>query len=276
MNRATSPVEPVRGLEDVVDRARMHRERLERARQSLRKHRLAAALLFDPMNVRYVGFPGICPVANLHHSMRWVLVPVESAAIMWEYEYSVVNGMPPYWEGEVRVAPGWQFFGSGIDTVDESRAFAAEIADVLRERGLAGERLGVDRVEAAAFVAFAAAGIEIADAQPAIEEARAAKTPDELAILRRNARVADDAIREMLTVLRPGVTENQLWGTYMGYALRHGAEWCETRLLSSGPRINPWMQEATHRVVDEGDLVGLDTDLVGEDGYMIDISRTYL
>ena len=276
MKPATAPVEPVRDLDGVVDRARMHTERLERARQSLRRHGLAAALLFDPMNVRYVGFPGICLVANLHHSMRWALIPVESPAIMWEYEFSVVNGVPPYWEGELRVAPGWQFFGSGLDTAEDSRAFAAEVVDVLRERGLAGERLGVDRVEAAAFVAFAAAGIEIADAQPAIEEARAVKTPDELAILRRNARVADDAIREMLTALRPGVTENELWGTYMGYALRHGAEWCETRLLSSGPRINPWMQEATHRLVDEGDLVGLDTDLVGEDGYMIDISRTYL
>ena len=48
-------VEPVRGLEGVADRTRMHRERLDRARQGLRKHGLAVALLFDPMNVRYVA-----------------------------------------------------------------------------------------------------------------------------------------------------------------------------------------------------------------------------
>ena len=269
-------VEPVRGLEGVADRTRMHRERLDRARQGLRKHGLAVALLFDPMNVRYVAYPGLSPVCNLHLSMRWTLVPVDSRPVIWEYDSSVVNGAPPYWDGDVRPAPDWQFFGAGPDTERESRAFASEIADVLRERGLAGERLGIDRVEAAAYVALEAAGIELVDAQPAIEEARAVKTEDELAILRRNALVADDAIREMLTVLRPGVTENELWGTYMGYALSHGAEWCETRLLSSGPRINPWMQEATHRVVEEGDLVGLDTDLVGEDGYLTDISRTYL
>jgi Xaa-Pro dipeptidase len=269
-------VEPVRSLEDVVDRTRMHRERLERARRGLRKYGLAVALLFDPMNVRYVAYPGMSPVFNLHFSARWVLLPVESGPVIWEYESVVVHGAPPYWEGEMRVAPDWQFFGVGADTERESRAFASEIADVLRERGLANERVGVDRLEAAGYVALAAAGLEIADAQPAIEEARAVKTEDELAILRRNALVADDAIREMLTVLRPGVTENELWGTYMGYALSHGAEWCETRLLSSGPRINPWMREATHRVVEEGDLVGLDTDLVGEDGYLTDISRTYL
>jgi Xaa-Pro aminopeptidase len=254
----------------------MHRERLERARRGLRKHGLAVALLFDPMNVRYVAYPGMSPVFNLHFSARWALVPVESRPVIWEYDCFVVNGAPPYWDGEVRAAPDWQFFGSGLNTERDSRAFAAEIGDVLRERGLSGERIGVDRLEAAGYVALAAAGIGIVDAQPAIEEARAVKTEDELAILRRNGLVADDAIREMLTVLRPGVTENELWGTYIGYALSHGAEWCETRLLSSGPRINPWMQEATHRVVEEGDLVGLDTDLVGEDGYLTDISRTYL
>jgi Xaa-Pro dipeptidase len=36
------------------------------------------------------------------------------------------------------------------------------------------------------------------------------------------------------------------------------------------------MQEATDRVVHDGELVGFDTDLVGERGYLMDISRTYL
>jgi Xaa-Pro dipeptidase len=71
------------------------------------------------------------------------------------------------------------------------------------------------------------------------------------------------------------VTENQLWGGFVGQ-LSEGAEYSETRLLASGPRTNPWMQEATDRVVENGDLVGLDTDLVGRDGYLSDYSRTYL
>ncbi len=36
------------------------------------------------------------------------------------------------------------------------------------------------------------------------------------------------------------------------------------------------MQEATTRVVGDGELVAFDTDLVGEHGYLTDISRTYL
>jgi Xaa-Pro dipeptidase len=36
------------------------------------------------------------------------------------------------------------------------------------------------------------------------------------------------------------------------------------------------MQEASDRVLEDGDLVGMDTDLVGRDGYLTDYSRTYL
>jgi Xaa-Pro dipeptidase len=53
----------------------------------------------------------------------------------------------------------------------------------------------------------------------------------------------------------------------------HGALYAEARLLCSGPRTNPWMQEATDRVVEEGDLVAFDTDLVGPHGYLTDLAH---
>ena len=99
-----------------------------------------------------------------------------------------------------------------------------------------------------------------------MEQARAVKTPDELCALRSNALACDQSIDQMLAALRPGATENALWGTLVGHALTSGAQWCETRLLSSGPRTNPWMQEATSRVVRGDDLVAFDTDLVGQHG----------
>jgi Xaa-Pro aminopeptidase len=76
--------------------------------------------------------------------------------------------------------------------------------------------------------------------------------------------------------LAPGVTENELWTTFMSSALEGGAEYCETRLLSSGPRTNPWFREASTRALRAGDLLAIDTDLIGNRGYITDISRTYL
>jgi Xaa-Pro aminopeptidase len=54
-----------------------------------------------------------------------------------------------------------------------------------------------------------------------------------------------------------------------------GGEWIETRLLASGPRTNPWFQECSSRIIEPGDLVAFDTDLIGPYGYCSDISRTW-
>jgi Xaa-Pro dipeptidase len=75
--------------------------------------------------------------------------------------------------------------------------------------------------------------------------------------------------------LRPGITEQALWAHLHAAAIERGGEWIETRLLSSGPRTNPWFQECSSRVIEAGDLVAFDTDLIGPYGYCADISRTW-
>jgi Xaa-Pro aminopeptidase len=257
------------------DERRMRRERLERAQAALRASGQGAALLFDPNNVRYATSIGVAVVENLHVASRWALVPAEGPPVLWEFEEAEHLAHERF-GGEVRPAPGWIFFGSGSNTERDARNLAQEIAALLRERGLDGEPLGVDRVGAVAFLALQREGLTLADAQAPIEEARGVKTQDELVLLRRNAAACDRAVAALRERIRPGATENELWGGFMGDALSAGAEYSETRLLASGPRTNPWMQEATDRVVEEGDLVGLDTDLVGRDGYLTDYSRTWL
>nr|WP_269750776.1 M24 family metallopeptidase [Candidatus Burkholderia verschuerenii] len=56
--------------------------------------------------------------------------------------------------------------------------------------------------------------------------------------------------------------------------MAHGGEWAESRLLTSGPRTNPWFQDASNRVIEPGDVVAFDTDMVGPGGALSDISRT--
>ena len=80
----------------------------------------------------------------------------------------------------------------------------------------------------------------------------------------------------MERALEPGMTENDLWAILHAENIRRGGEWIETRLLSSGPRTNPWFQECSARVIEDGDLVAFDTDLIGPYGYCCDISRTWL
>jgi Xaa-Pro dipeptidase len=258
-----------------IDYDALSEYRLTRARAKLAEHGFAAGLLFDPLNVRYTTSIGIALVWNLHVSFRWALVPVESEPVVWDYDESMHVARERY-AGDLRPALGWTFFGSGSNTGRDTKAFAEEIKAELSSRGLLGERLAVDRLETGAFLALLDAGLNIGDAQPPLEEARAIKGPDELKIIRRNMRCTDTAIEALRGAIEPGRTELEIWTAFMSSALGQGAEYSETRLLSSGPRTNPWMQEVTRRVVNDGDLVGFDTDLVGEDGYLCDVSRTYL
>ena len=280
--------------ESGVDFARMHRERVQRAQRALSDRGIAAALVFQLNNVRYVSFPGVGTVGSMQHTFRWALVPAEGNVILWDYagqweppedsdgtsersgRVTQAMHIPDFFSGELRPMYGLRYFPQGSNAPEGVRAFAAEIAEALNERGLTGEKLAMDRAEATIFQALATRGIEICDAEEAFEHARAGKTVDELEMLRLNARTAAlgiDALRERL---RPGVTENELWGTMMGTAMANGGGWANTRLLSSGQRTNPWAQEASDKVVAAGELVGLDTDLAGRWGYFTDVSRTYL
>jgi Xaa-Pro dipeptidase len=253
----------------------LNAERLARAQATMRAAGLAAALLFDPANARYVTCDGQHLVFNLHCAYRWALVFADSEPILWEGpdEKHVSRSR---WGGDVREASGFSYFGSGSNSRDDARVAIAEVVSELELRELQQEPLGVDRAETVAFLELTAQGVDVVDAAPVFETARAVKTPLELAVHRDNARLADEAVRAFLPSLTPGKTENELWAELTRETFARGGLHAEARLLCSGPRTNPWMQEATHRVVEDGDLVAFDTDLVGPHGYLTDISRTYL
>ena len=249
---------------------------LGRTRAALRRHGLAAALLFDPVNLRYASGTSTMPVWTLHSLDRYLLVPADGTPILWEYPSAPPELVSPYPDLETRTATSWAVFGYGEQAGDRAARFAAEIAAVLRERGLAGELIGVDRLDAYGFLALQEAGVPLAPAQLALEQARSVKGPEEIGLIRRSLAVADAAVADLHSALRPGMTENEAWGLLLGRAFALGAEFSECRLLASGPRTNPWFREAGDRVMEPGDLVAFDTDLIGPAGYLADLSRTYL
>ena len=59
-------------------------------------------------------------------------------------------------------------------------------------------------------------------------------------------------------------------------SIRRGGEYPETRLLATGPRTNPWFQETSDRVIENGDMLSFDTDLIGPMGFYNDISRSWI
>ncbi len=249
---------------------------LARTRAALRRHDIPAALLADPANVRYASGTSIMPVWTFHSADRYLLVPAEGEPVLWEYAAAPPELVSPHPGLETRTATSWSVFGAGERAGERAALFAADVAEVLRGRGLLGERIGVDRLDAYGFLALQAEGVHLVPAQLAVEQARAVKGAAEIELIRRSLAVCDAAVADLYAALRPGMTENDAWAHLLGAAFARGAEFAECRLLSSGPRTNPWFREASDRPIERGDLVVFDTDLIGPAGYLADLSRTYL
>jgi len=120
----------------------------------------------------------------------------------------------------------------------------------------------------------------VMEGEEVTEKARSVKGPDEILAMRCAHHACDASVAAMEAFARANcgdgrTTEDDIWAVLHAENIRRGGEWIETRLLSSGPRTNPWFQECGPRIVQPDEIVAFDTDLVGCYGICIDISRTW-
>ncbi len=257
---------------DGVDYRRLRAERLGRFQEAMRARGVAVCLLFHPANIRYVTGTAVMDVYCAGVSARYCVVAAGGEPVLFEYDLAI-----PYSAAivaDVRPAGWWQFTG-GRRERRVTQAVAA-VSDVLREFGVAGEPVAVDRADALALLALQQAGIRVTDAGPVSDAAREIKTPEEIRLLRLNGAVGDAMMADFAAAIRPGIREHELYAVLSEALLRRRGEVLFTRLVASGRNTNPWGAEAGDRVVQEGDIVAVDTDAVGYQGYLIDFSRTFL
>ena len=259
-----------------IDQRTLRADRLARVRAQLVEHDYGAAVLSDPINIRYATGSRNMPVWTTHAPGRYVFVPVDGPVVLFEFGQCkhLDDGLDTV--DEVRTSTPWFYFMAGPRTPEKAQVWAAEVTELMRRFGGADQRLAVDRCEPWGAQHLTDAGITLFDAQQPLEQARMIKTAEELQAMQLSMDVCDLAVGRIREALTAGMTENQLWSILHETNIAHDGEWIECRLLSSGPRTNPWFQESSNRVIEPGDLVGLDTDMVGPLGYLADISRTML
>jgi len=264
---------------DAIDLPALRAYRYGRVQQLLRENDCAAALLINPINIRYATDSRNMTVWLLHNLGRYCIVPATGSAVLFEYANANCLGAGAARTpviAELRPATIHSFFDVAEHAEAVSRRWAAEIRDVVSAlMGPGPHRLAVDRADLLGAVALRAAGFTLVDGQRVMELARSIKSREEIACMRRSLAVTDLGMQRMHEALRPGITENALWAELHHANIVNDGEWIETRLLSSGPRTNPWFRESSDRVIGAGELVSFDTDLVGPYGYCSDVSRTF-
>jgi Xaa-Pro dipeptidase len=262
------------GLE-LPDVSAMRGYRLARLREQLAERDYAGIVVTDPINLRYATDSINMQVWCLHNPVRYAFVATEGPVIVFDFHGCDHLSTQLDLVDEVRPGRGWYFFKSGGRIAEHARSWASEIADLLRAHGGGNRRLAIDHVNPEGLRALEDQGIEVHEGQEVMERARAIKSADEIKAMRCALATCEAAMRAMQQQLRPGLTEQELWAHLHAENIKRGGEWIETRLLSSGPRTNPWFQECASRPIEDGDLVAFDTDLIGPYGYCADISRTW-
>ena len=259
-----------------IDMRRMRAYRLGRLRAQLKARDYGGAVLYDPLNIRYATGSRNMAVWSLHNPVRYCHVPTEGPITLFDFHNCEHLSAGLETVAEVRPACSWYFFGAGTLVKERAKRWAAEIADLVKSHGGGNKRLAIDHCDPEGVAALAAHGIQVADGQEPLELARCIKSAEEIACMNHSISVCEAGMAKMREVLRPGMTENEVWSHLHQVNIAQGGEWIETRLLSSGGRTNPWFQESSDRVIRAGELVSFDTDLIGPFGYCSDLSRTYL
>lgn len=254
----------------------LDRERLARLRDQIVAHDCAAAVLYDPTNIRYATGASNMQVYGLHNPCRYVFVPAEGPVVLFDFHGCEHLSADRAVVDEVRSAVSWYHFIVGEHVADKARQWAGEIADLVIRHGGGNRRIAIDRLDPAGLRALENLGIAVVDGQAVANHARKIKTPQEQVAIRAAVANCERALERMVAATRPGISERELWSHLHQANIELGGEWIETRLLASGPRTNPWYQECSARAIEDGDMVAVDTDLIGAWGYSADISRSWL
>ena len=265
---------------------RMRKERVDRAQASLKKHGLGAVILFDYDYHRYLGYYSFHQYARRRLGHFIVLIEGEGFPFVprdhfdgnWQQPYM------PWFEGKMVLATAKAFqIQQGLPQhpdymPGEMDKIAAEVKALLEDHGKADMPIGIDISNYLLIEAFKRAGVNICDGLVAMIDATTVKTQDEIHCLRMAGVITESAHWEVCKALRPGLTEWQIAGIAANAVYKLGAEELEgpSFVVCTGERSGHGVPAMpTDRIVRPGDLVIIDINGVGFQGYRTCFYRTY-
>ncbi|MBM2812512.1 MAG: peptidase, partial [Chloroflexi bacterium] len=247
------------------DDKRLRNDRIGGLQEQMKLHGIGAMYLTD-VNLLYA----LC--LKIPGSAAFVPADGEAVALVrprdkgWVSKEGLATA-PTQYDG----SSGWEPGGA-----EKFGRFGHFIADMMRERGVGDLPLGLDELEAAAFLGLQEAGVRIVDATGAIEKARSVKTADEVAIYRLIAEQYEATFKAFKVAVRPGITEKQLADVAVSAWQEAGGEDVSQINVCAGEHMNPWSRWPTDRELQDGEFVGIDFHARGPHGLRGNVSRTYV
>jgi Xaa-Pro aminopeptidase len=268
---------------DVADRARMHRERVDRVRGIMREQGLDALVLLGNTNVVYTT-GAVWPLAdsgraNVEQPVAVVLAGDESPHLFSgvRHDDALRTELPAdHLHGAVYLD-----FDEGVEL------FARELGALVP----VGASIALDEwtnsLRRERSLLFPPDGAPPVDGGRVISRAKAVKTPDELACMREGLRISEQAVADVQARVAPGIRQTDLTATFLRTVFEAGADanvldpiW---QIMPARKADGPWTTTgdlacpllSTERELVEGDVLWVDTG-ISYAGFHSDFGRTWI
>ena len=246
-------------FEERVDFRRLHRYRLARTRESLRKSGFGAVLCFDQYNIRYISSTVIGEWAR-DKLIRYTLLTGNGEPYVWDFGSAARHhklNCPWLDEDHCRAGnPGMRgAIGPKVGLFEQA---AKEIKDILVQEGVANMPVGLDLCEPPMMFALQKEGIDIRDGQQAMLDAREVKSHDEITLLNIASAMVDGAYQDIAEALKPGVKESQIVALATKRLFELGSDSVEAINAIAGERCSPHPHNFTDRIIRPGDQAFFD------------------
>lgn len=225
--------------------------KINRLRAKLEENKVDAIIVDSPYNRRYItNFTGTAGTA---------LITAEQAIFITDFRYT-----------EQAAAQATAF-----EIVEHKQGMIQEIASQIDKLGV--KRLAFEKnyTSYSQFETYQSQfSQELVPVEGLIEALRMIKTPDELTIMKKAAKIADDAFAHIQSFIKPGVPEIDVSNELEFFMRRQGATSSSfDTIVASGERSALPHGVASTKKIQEGELVTLDYGAL-YDGYCSDITRT--
>ena len=211
----------------------MTSEKLERVRQILREKGLDVILFFSPENLTYLsGYTGGEGILGIGEEV-WLFVDFRYLEIAQEEAR----------ECEVRLLK------KGLK----------EVREFLRERNLKKIGLEAKAITLFEFEQLQNSAFTFMPLSKELEALRAKKTPDEIRLIKKAVEVAENALKEVLKLIKPGMREIEIAIELEYQIKRRGSESLPFQVIVlSGERTSLPHGVPSEKVIKEGELLLFD------------------
>ncbi|HEY7244596.1 MAG TPA: Xaa-Pro peptidase family protein [Xanthobacteraceae bacterium] len=243
----------------------MRQDVIKQQLRAMKQHGWDAILACSPENFAYVaGFMSPTqPLMRWRHAMALVTADGNCSLLVVDMEASTVRAKAPQTDIVV-----WKEFSFDCMEV---------LASLLRRHGLASSKIALetDYLPADDFgkLIKLLPAASLVPAQVVLARMRQIKTPEEVAIMRKLARIADQSINEAFAAVREGDSEMDIASALTRGIYTHGAEYFKLMIVATGERsVFPNVGPTTRRLR-RGDVCRVEV-FPMIDGYHVGVCRT--